>query len=125
MRNVLTRSDVPAAINDELLRLLEQHLSPGRTVTTVWLGRTNRIESISPLGIEISTEKSERTGGPQLVDGWMFNVAWEELTRTKRLRASELVRVAKRSSAVCAVLAALPQIDIVSERPVELRLKEA
>jgi hypothetical protein len=118
------RTEVPDQIDPELLALIEKHIAIGCEIATVSQGHTNRVESISPAGLEISTEKSDRGDGPQLVPGWMFNVAWDELERTGRLRASDLVRVAKRSSAVCAVLAALPTVSVVSERPIELRLQQ-
>lgn len=118
-----SRAEVPDQIDPDLLALVAQHVAVGSEIATVSQGRTNRIDSISPAGIEISTEKSGRGDGPQLVPGWMFNIAWDELERTGRLRASDLVKVAKRSSAVCAVLAAFPLVNVVSERPIELRLQ--
>jgi hypothetical protein len=119
-----TRTEVPDQIDPELLALIENHVAVGSEIGTVSQGRTNRVESISPAGVEISTEKSDRGDGPQLVPGWMFNVAWDELERTGRLRAADLRKAAKRSSAVCAVIAALPVVSVVSERPIELRLQQ-
>ena len=59
----------------------------------------------------------------------MFNVAWDYLAANGRLtnrylRAGDGLNV-KPSSAVCAVLAHLPGVDVVGRRPIEVALRKA
>src|SRR3954454_3995293 len=92
---VLSRRDVPADIEPELLSLIEGSLAPGATVNTVAEGKPNVIEAIEPAGIWIVTERSKVRDGAQLVPGWMFNVAWAELRSGRVLDKRELIYVAK------------------------------
>ena len=120
---MLRRQDVPAAIENELLTLIEAALAPGTVIHTIADGRPNTLEAIEPVGIWVVTERSTRRGGAELVPGWMFNVGWRELSLGRVLEARELVKVAKRSSAVCAVLAQLPEVEVHSSRPIRLALR--
>lgn len=107
------------------LRQLEQ--TAGQ-VTTLSNGKANRIERVDRSGVLISTEASDaKSSGPQLVPAWMLNVAWRHLrsagTLSNRyLLASDGLNV-KRSSAVCALVARLPGVEVASSRPIELRYR--
>jgi hypothetical protein len=75
----------------------------------------------------IETERSARLGrGAEPVPAWMLNVAWDHLVANGRLTNRYLLAEdglnVKRSSAVCALLAALPFVEVVSRRPIELAL---
>jgi hypothetical protein len=87
----------------------------------------NRIIDIAAHGVTIETERTRRLGNsPQLVPAWMIQVAWNHLTEIGTLTNRELLSSTglnvKRSSAVCALLAHLPNVDVESTRPIVLRL---
>jgi hypothetical protein len=65
-------------------------------------------------------------GGAELVPAWMLNCAWRELTERRTLTNAFLLNYlhAKRSSAVCALLARLCTVDVVTTRPVTLVLRK-
>lgn len=114
---------------DELLeaelRKLEQAVGQ---VVTLSNGKPNRIERVDSSGVLMSTEASEAKGsGAQLVPAWMLNVAWRHLRSTgsltnRYLLSSDGLNV-KRSSAVCALLARMPGVEVVSSRPIALRCR--
>ena len=77
--------------------------------------KPNHVTEITPTGLYIETEASRAKGNQaQLVEAWMFTLAYEYL-RTHRwltnryLLATDGLNV-KRSSAVCAILATLPGV---------------
>lgn len=119
---MLRRQDVPATFVPDLLAEIERSTPAGSRVRTLASGQPNTVEAIEPGGVWITTERSAAHGGSELVPAWMFNVAWHELISGRSLQARELVKTVKRSSAVCALLAQLPDVDIVSSHPIELRL---
>jgi hypothetical protein len=98
-------------------------------VATLSTGKVNRIADVTPEGVWISTDASDRKGtGPRLVDAAMLNRAWRHLERegsltNAYLQADDGLSV-KRSSAVCALLARLPSVEIASGRPIKLRRRE-
>lgn len=107
------------------LRKLEQAVG---SVVTLANGKRNRIERVDGAGVLMSTEASDAKGsGAQLVPAWMINVAWRHLRASgsltnRYLLSSDGLNV-KRSSAVCALLARLPGVEVVSSRPIELRYR--
>lgn len=116
---MLNRAEVPAEIEPDLFDRLAAVVDDGMTIVTLGpSGRPNTIEAFTPEGAWVLTARSK--GVPRLVPGWMFNVAWRELTTARRLSSSDLMSVAKRSSAVLAVLALLPEVSVVSTRPLEV-----
>lgn len=71
------------------------------------------------------TERSAaRDTGPQLVPAWMIQAGWEHLRSYGSLTNAYLLSAkglnVKRSSAVCAILARLPEVRVVSTRSIEL-----
>lgn len=116
-------SDQPAAaegMSSELELLLRSHLPS--EVTTLGRGAVNRVDRVTNTGVYVETRRS--AGHPELVDAWMLDLAWEELQRTGVLTNSWLLNEARvfRSSFVCAALTHLPGVEVVSTRPIELRL---
>ena len=101
-------------IEPELYRALDAEVR--RNPVFMTLGRSprpNRVTSITPLGIEIGTERSrDRHGGSELVPAWMLNLAWERLRVLGTLSNRELLEDLRvhRSSAVCALLARVPGV---------------
>lgn len=111
-------------IADDLWSDLKAVVREDQVVYTLGQQRkANRIHNVGRQAISISTEHSG--GGPEEVPAWMFNTAWDALKRAGSLRASDLqgpVLNVKRSSAVCAILALLPRVEVASARPIELKL---
>lgn len=88
-------------------------------------GRPNRVIEVTGTGIWIETEASDAKGRPaQKVPAWMFELAWEYLRTHGQLTNAHLVANdglnVKRSSAVCAILARLPGVDVASTSPIAL-----
>jgi HD domain len=115
-------------LSRELMVMLERHVPAGATVTTLADGRPNWIVEIKDDGVSIETEASKEKGrGPRLVEAWMLQTAWDHLSREGSLTNKYLLSTAglnvKRSSAVCAILAHLPGVEVVSSKPIELRYR--
>lgn len=109
-------------MDPELLRRLSAVVTPGTTIRTIANSRPNEVVDIGPDGVWINTEKSSRESGPQLVPAWMLNEAWAQLSADRVLPNTELIKTVKRSSAVLALLAQLPEVSVASTRPIVLRL---
>lgn len=115
-------------LSEHLYASLRAAIEDGSTVATIANGRPNLVTEIGYEGAWIITEKSEAEGkGPQLVPAWMIQAAWDHLARTgsitnEYLLSSDGLNV-KRSSAVCALLARLPDVRVTSTRsPIRLEL---
>lgn len=113
----------------DLWRRLASAVPAGTVARTLAAGRPNRVVEITQEAVWVETERStDRGRGPEPVPAWMLNVAWEHLTAHGRLTnayllASDGLNV-KRSSAVCALLAALPGVEVISRgRPIELAMR--
>ncbi len=109
-------------MDPDLLRRLSTVVPPGGTIRTIANSRPNEVVDMRPEGVWINTEKSARASGPQLVPAWMLNEAWRRLSDDRVLPNTELIKTVKRSSAVLALLAQLPEVTIASTRPIVLRL---
>ena len=111
-----------------LLDRLRAVAPPGAVISTLANDQPNWIVDVSSDGVSIETERSRRMGsGPQLVPGWMIQRAWDHLAMHGSLTNRELLDAqglnVKRSSAVCALLARLPDIEVAKRRPITLVLK--
>jgi hypothetical protein len=115
----------------ELLAGITAALAEDRVVRTLADGNPNWVREITADGVWVETEKSRKQGRPaQLVEAWMIQIAWEWLRAHGRLTARFLVATdglnVKRSSFVCALLARLPEVTLVSTRPrIELAMAPA
>jgi HKD family nuclease len=86
--------------------------------------RPNRVVELTPVEVLVETARSRsRTHGAEPIPAWMFNLAWEQLRTHRTLSNSELLNDLRvhRSSAVCAMLARLPQIERLAGREIVLR----
>jgi hypothetical protein len=86
--------------------------------------RPNRVVELTPVEVHVETGRSrERTGGAESIPAWMFNLAWDRLRTHGRLSNTELLNDLRvhRSSAVCAMLARLPQVERAPGREIVLR----
>lgn len=86
--------------------------------------RKNRVVELTSVEVHVETERSrERTGGAESIPAWMFNLAWDRLRTHGTLSNTVLLKDLRvhRSSAVCAILARLPQVERVPAREIVLR----
>jgi hypothetical protein len=86
--------------------------------------RENRVVELTPVEAHVQTERSRaRTGGAEAVPAWMFNLAWDRLRTHGTLSNSVLLNDLRvhRSSAVCAILARLPQVERDRGKDIVLR----
>ena len=86
--------------------------------------RVNVVTDLTPDGLYVQTGRSlDRAAGPQLVPGWMFELAWSYLLTHGELSNTTLLNDLRvhRSSAVCAILARLPGVEVVPGRDIRLR----
>jgi hypothetical protein len=86
--------------------------------------RPNRVAEVTPSEVLVETARSrERTGGPASIPAWMLNLAWDELRSRGKLSNRTLLGDLRvhRSSAVCAILARLPGVEVVPGRTIVLR----
>ncbi len=91
---------------------------------TLGRDKPNRVVELTPLEVQIETERSrERTGSAEPVPAWMFNLAWQRLQTHGTLSNMELLRDLRvhRSTAVCAMLSRLSQVEVVPGRTIVLR----
>lgn len=112
---------------DDVLSDLDMLIPAGSVVFT--LGphpRANWVERIDASGVWIETDRSRLQGrGGQLVETWMLRLARDYLafhgSLTNRFLVADDGLNVKRSSAVCALLAQLPEVEVASRNPIELR----
>jgi hypothetical protein len=111
-------------LSAELRELLE---GIGDLVYTLADHKPNWIVGVEPQGVYLETERSKDKGsGPRLVPAWMLETAWAHLKANGELTNAYLLSSAglnvKRSSAVCALLARFPGVEVASTKPIRLRL---
>ena len=107
---------------------LQRSVHPGMTVLTLSDARPNRVMEVGPTALWVETERSRgQRRGAQEVPAWMFNIAWDYLASHGSLSNTTLLNDLNvhRSSVVCAVLALLAPVEVVSRRPIVLALKPA
>jgi hypothetical protein len=85
--------------------------------------RPNRVVELTPVEMHVETERSRSRGGAEPIPAWMFNLAWDRLRTHGTLSNGELLNDLRvhRSSAVCAILARLPQVERAPGREIVLR----
>ena len=109
----------PEVLDPELQRLLidacREHRGEFRTLGQ---GKPNRVIEVTAGGLYVETEASRAKGRPpQLIPAWMLTLAWDYLQAhgqltNRYLLATEGLNV-KRSSAVLAILATLPEVTVL------------
>jgi HKD family nuclease len=112
------------AFEPRLYAALEAEIRRDPVFRILGRDRPNRVVELTPLEVQIETERSrERTGGAEPVPAWMFNLAWQRLQTHGTLSNAELLKDLRvhRSTAVCAMMARLPQVEVVPGRTVVLR----
>jgi hypothetical protein len=115
----------PEELAPELLGALRQAVPDGSVLATLANGRPNLVTAVVPQGVYVETTSSRAKGLPaQLVPAWMLQLAWDYLCMhgaltNRYLLAADGLNV-KRSSAVCTILAQLPDVEVASTRPIAL-----
>ena len=115
-------------LHRELLAMIADAVASDRVFMT--LGRRpqpNTVHEVTADGVWVETLESVRKGRPpQHVPAWMIQLAWDWLQAHGRLTQKYLLGddglSVKRSAFVCALLARLPGVEIVSSSPIELAL---
>ena len=85
--------------------------------------KRNRVTRVCEQGVFLETDRTTaKASGAQLVDAWMFELAWRYLAAHGTLTNKHLLNNLRvhRSSAVCAILARLPGVHVVPGRPIGL-----
>lgn len=106
----------------ELEQMVRDAAPVGTVVLTLSRSLPNEIVDIGRSGVHVHTQRSRAAGRAQLVPGWMFQLAWDELRREGSLSNGRLLNELKvrRSSAVCAILARLPGARVRRTSPLAL-----
>ena len=112
-------------LEPELLALVSAAVREDPVFRTLGPGpRPNLVTDVTPSELLVETERSRaRTGGAASIPAWMMNLAWDELRARGTLSNATLLRDLRvhRSSAVCAILARLPGVEVVPGRRIVLR----
>ena len=120
-----TGDESPDIIEPDLWRLLSKVVRTGDVIATLGQGASNRIAEMTPTGIWVDTARSAQRGGPELVEPRMVQLAWDWLIARGTLTNKTLLNDLRvhRSSFVCALLAQLPGVRVVSNRPITLAIE--
>ena len=124
----LAAEEAREVIVPELLAALSEAQRRDPVFPTLSDAKPNRVVALTPSYLLVETEESTRKRtGPQPVDAWMLNLAWEYLRTRGELRNTVLLNELRvhRSSAVCAMLARVPGVEIASRSPIVLRWQGA
>lgn len=114
---------VVESMSEILLARLLSYTPEGSVVRTLGEARPNRVVAVSPDAMWVETDKTRAQGtGAQPVPGWMLQLAYDSLRSTGTLTNAALLTDLRvhRSSFVCAALARLPEVEVVSKRPITL-----
>ena len=109
-------------LDPRLLDSIRALVAADPEIRTLRDGRPNWVREVTPDGVWVETLRSGRLGRPpQHVEAWMIQIAWDYLaahgTLTNRFLLAKDGLNVKRSSFVCALLARLPGVRVVSRRP--------
>ncbi len=113
-------------LSEDLLLKFKNSIPLGSEILTIARSQPNKVIDINPAGILIQTKRSvAKKTGPQLVDAWMLQLAWDYIKTSGQLSNTMLCNElhVHRSAAVCAILAQLSEIEVTSTFPVILRYK--
>ena len=113
--------------DSDLLEQIRAVISEGDVISTLSHRKPNVIGRIDESGIQVTTERSLERGKTRLVPAWMFNITWNHLSAHGTVDRTALEQAArdskvKRSAAVFAILEQLPDVSVVQQHPIVLRL---
>lgn len=116
---------VEERIDADLLALINAQVRREPTLYTLGTSpKPNFVRDATPSGIWVETDRTRASKtGAQLVPPRMLNLAWDVLKARGELSNRTLLDELRvhRSSFVCALLARLPGVEVVSSRPIVLR----
>jgi HKD family nuclease len=117
----------PDVIEPDLWRLLSRVVRTGDVIATLGQGASNRVAEMTPAGIWVETARSAQRGGPALVEPRMVQLAWDWLVARGTVTNKTLLNDLRvhRSSFVCALLALLPGVRVLANRPITLAIDRA
>lgn len=73
-------------LSDDLYRRIHAAVSPDQTISTIGLGKPNRVGEITARGVLVETGLSLRRGtGPRLVPAELLESDWQTLVTTGSL----------------------------------------
>jgi hypothetical protein len=114
-------------IEPELLGFIQAQVRDDPKLYTLGpLPKPNVVREATPAGLWVETERSlGAKKPPQLIPPHMLNLAWDALRSRGELSNRDLLDELRvhRSSFVCAMLAKVPGVEVVSSRPVLLRYR--
>jgi HKD family nuclease len=113
-------------LSDDLLFKVKSAIPLGSEILTISHSQPNKVVDINPAGILVQTKRSDaKKTGPQLIDAWMLQLAWDYIKSNGQLSNTMLCNElhVHRSAAVCAILAQLSEIEVTSTFPVVLKYK--
>lgn len=120
-------ADSEEQIDPELLALIQSRVrAEPRLYTLGPMPKPNLVREATPSGLWVETERSRAAKKPaQFIPPHMLNLAWDVLKSRGELSNRELLDELRvhRSSFVCAMLAKVPGVEVVSSRPVLLRYR--
>lgn len=119
-------SAVEETIEPELLALITAQVRREPKLYTLGSPKPNFVKDATPSGLWVETDRSRASNaGAQLVPPRMLNLAWDVLKARGELSNRTLLEELRvhRSSFVCALLARLPGVEVVSARPIVLRYR--
>jgi hypothetical protein len=129
-RNIAWQPGADAAVEEtidsELLTLITAQVRREPTLYTLGSPKPNFVRDATPTGLWVETDRSRaEKRGAQLVPPRMLNLAWDVLKARGELSNRALLDELRvhRSSFVCALLARLPGVEVVSSRPIVLRYR--
>lgn len=111
-----------------MLKRVTEAVRPGDTILTLSHGKPNLVVDVRRDGILVETNASaDKASGPQPVPAWMIISAWEYLAQHGTLTQAHLLDAlnVKRSAFVCALLARMKGVEVLSSRPVTIQLVSA
>ncbi len=122
-----TGEESPDLIEPDLWRLLSNEVRAGDVIDTLGTGAANRIFEMTQSGIWVETKRSAQEGAPKLVEPRMVQLAWDWLVAHRTLTNVTLLNDLRvhRSSFVCALLARLPGVRVMTSRPITLAIERA
>jgi hypothetical protein len=115
---------VEEPLDPDLHRALRAEVRKDPVFRTLSRGRPNRVVDLTPVEVYVETERSRtRSGGPESIPAWMFNLAWDRLRSFGELTNGQLLEDLRvhRSSAVCAILARVPGVERTPGKEIALR----
>lgn len=110
----------------ELFEALTQAAKRDPVFLTLGRPAPNTVTNVSRSEVLVQTGRSkQRSGQAASIPAWMFNIAWDSLQANGSLSNDVLLNHLRvhRSSAVCAILARLPGVEVVPGKKVVLRLR--